>query len=366
MVGGGVIGAAAAWQLARRGHDVLVLEKTELGHPRVSPHGAARVYRQSYSSPLHVRLAVESAQRWRELEHETGASLLNLTGGLDHGDLTRTTAIADTLASQGIRHEWLDPDEAATRWPGMRFDGPVLHQPDSAGRLRADQAVAALTAAAIGRGATVRYSTPVEHIEILTPELAEVYTPGGSIRARRVVLAAGAWTAGLVGDLVTLPPLQVTEEQPAVFPLVGGTPSVPSDLRWPTFIHHTDPADGWPGGVYGLGVPCEGVKVGFGGAGPQWDPERADPAPEPVQLSRLQEYAGQFLPGLDAAAPTPFRCAFVSTPDAEFLVERTGPLVVAAGFSGHGFKFATALGRIVSDLAGDSDPESRLAPASTL
>lgn len=366
VVGGGVIGAAAAWQLARRGHDVVVLEKAELCHPRVSPHGAARVYRQGYTSPLHVQLAVESLQRWRQLEHETGAALLTLTGGIDHGDQNATTAIAKTLAGQGIRHEWLDPAEASARWPGMQFDGPVLHQPDSAGRLRADQAVAALTAAAMGRGATVRYSTPVEQIEILGPDLAEVHTPGGSIRTRRVVLAAGAWTAGLVADLVPLPPLQVTEEQPAVFPLVGGTPSVPTDLRWPTFIHHTGPDDGWPGGVYGVGVPCAGVKVGFGGAGSQWDPERTDPAPEPAQLGRLQEYVEAFLPGLDVGAPTPFRCAFVSTPDAEFLVERNGPLVVAAGFSGHGFKFATALGRMVCDLAGDSDPELRHAPASSL
>jgi sarcosine oxidase len=146
---------------------------------------------------------------------------------------------------------------------------------------------------------------------------------------------------------------------------VGGTPSVPTELRWPTFVHHTGPDDGWPGGVYGVGVPCAGVKVGFGGAGPRWDPDGTDPAPEQAQLSRLQDYVGEFLPGLDAGAPTRFRCAFVSTPDAEFLLERTGPLVVAAGFSGHGFKFATALGRMVSDLVGDPDPESRRAPASS-
>jgi sarcosine oxidase len=193
-----------------------------------------------------VRLAVEALPLWRDLESETGASLLSVTGGVDHGDPHRTTVLAESMAAHGIPHLWIDPDEAARRWPGTRFDGPVLHQPDRTGVVRAEQAVAALTAAAVGRGAVVRRSTPVSAVRVHDDDLVEVVTPAGRLRARRVVVAVGAWTAGLLDGLVTLPPLRVTQEQPALFPLRGINPCAPSEFAWPTFIHHPGPAQGLP------------------------------------------------------------------------------------------------------------------------
>jgi sarcosine oxidase len=351
VVGGGVIGAAAAWQLARRGHDVVLLEQFEAGHTRGASHGSSRIYRQTYVSPAYLRLAVEALQLWRELETETGADLLQITGGVDHGDARATADLAASLTAHGITHHWLDPDDAAHRWPGMAFHGPVLHQPDRSGRLNADQAVAALGAASVGRGAVVRRSTRATAISVRGSDVVEVDTPGGVVRARRAVVAAGAWTAGLLEGIVALPPLRVTQEQPAHFlPLAAG-PCSSHDLDWPTFVHHTGPAEGWPSGVYGLAAPGFGVKVGFHGVGPECDPDLRSFIPEPGQLHRLQEYVAAHLPGLDHVRPDPISCTYTSTPDAGFVLESAGPVVVGAGFSGHGFKFAPAIGRVLADLA---------------
>lgn len=353
VIGGGVVGAATAWQLARRGRDVLVLERFEVGHSRGESHGTSRLYRQGHADPAQVQLAVEALHRWRELEHETGAALLNLTGGLEHGDPDRVEALAASLAAHGIRYDWLEPDEAVARWPGMRFRGRVLHQPDRSGRLRAGQSLAALTAAAIGRGATIRHCTPVDRIEVLGPDLVEVGTPGGPVRARRVVVAAGVWTASLVGSLIDLPPLLVTREQRAVFPARGSTGCAPRDVDWPVFVHH----NGAAGNLHGVPGAGEGVRVGFSRVGPRRDPSLGGPV-RPAMLDRLQEYVARHLPGLDPDRPTPLHLTFASAPDDGFVLESAGPLVVAAGFGGRAFTYGPALGRIVADLvSGRAEPE---------
>jgi sarcosine oxidase len=151
---------------------------------------------------------------------------------------------------------------------------------------------------------------------------------------------------------VHLPPLRVTQEQPAHFRALDPT------LGWPAFTADPDPAEGWPSGVYGLASPGEGVKVGFHGVGAVVHPDRRDPLPDLAQLARLQEYVRRWLPGLDPADPDPVSCTYTSTPTGEFVLDRIGPVVVAAGFSGHGFKSATAIGRILADLAVGTHPDA--------
>ena len=346
VVGAGVMGAATAWQLARGGAQVVLIDRFAAGHACGASHGLSRIYRQAYGSARYLRLAAEALPLWRELEAETGAALLMITGGVDHGDPTAVAAIAATLAAHDVRHEWLDPDRAALLWPGMRFAGPVLHQPDRAGRIAADQAVAALVAAALGHGAEIRRPLTATRVDVRADDLVQVHTTDGVIGARRAVITAGAWSAGLLDGVVALPSLRVTQEQPAYFPFLDTPPCVARQEDWPIFIHHGP-------GVYGLTDPCGEVKVGIHGTGPVCDPDRRTFTPEPDGLRRLQDYVSTWLPGLDAARPTPLSSTCTSTPDAEFVLERHGPVVVGAGFSGHGFKHAPAIGRVLADLAND-------------
>ncbi|MFC6084178.1 FAD-dependent oxidoreductase [Sphaerisporangium aureirubrum] len=347
VVGGGGMGSAAAWRLAGRGVDVVVLERFEAGHVRGASHGASRIFRVSYAEPAYIRLAREAERSWRELEADSGVSLLTRTGGVDHGRTADLDLLAEAVRAAGAPGEWLAPEEAAERWPGLRYDGRVLFHPMS-GRLHADDAVSALQADAARLGAVVRHETPVTSIVVRGDDAVEVVAADDVYRAKRVVVAAGAWTEKLLGGLVPLPPLRVTQEQPAYFaPL--------SDVPWPSFVHHLGDgslaATGFPSGVYGLGTPGEGVKAGFHGTGPVVDPDERDFQPEPAQLRLLRDYARAWLPGVDADALTPISCTYTTTPTSDFVLDRAGPVVVAAGFSGHGFKFVPAVGRILADLA---------------
>jgi len=362
VVGGGVMGSAAAWQLARRGRDVLLLERFEPGHVHGASHGASRIYRTTYAEPEYLDLAQEALGLWRELEAESGLGLLDVTGGLSHGRRDtaaerRTDAIAAAFSARGVDHEWLDPAAAAERWPGLRFEGRVLHEP-GAGRLHADRAVAAFQGAAATHGAEVRHRSPVRHLERV-PGGVRVVTETGDVVARVVVLTVGAWSAGLLtGALDHELPVVVTQEQPAHFAVRAGLP--PGD--WPAFTHDVGPGTAYPSGVYGLATPGEGVKVGFHGVGPETDPDLRTYRPEPAQLAALRDYVRTWLPGLDPDAFVPVSCTYTTTPDQDFVLDRRGGLVVGAGFSGHGFKFAPAVGRVLADLAtGRADTSPRFA-----
>ena len=159
VIGGGVMGSAAAWQLARRGRSVVLLERFHPGHAQGASHGASRIYRQTYDRAEYLDLTVEALGLWRELEDATGAQLLTLTGGVSHGELAPSVLAA--FRARGIPHEVLSPAEAGERWTGLRFEGSVLHETHTAGRLHADRSVAALQSAAAALGADVRHGVRV-------------------------------------------------------------------------------------------------------------------------------------------------------------------------------------------------------------
>lgn len=353
VVGGGVMGSAAAWQLAARGADTVLLERFEPGHARGASHGASRIFRFAYPDPFYVRLAVEALPAWRAIEAKAGVDLLAVTGGVDHGVEPAVSAIADALESAGVPGRWFDPDEAIQRWPGLRFDSRVLAH-SASGRLDADAAVEALQKLAVAAGARVHHQVRVTDIGD-----GQVVTEGGdAYRSQQVVVCAGAWTQRLLGEQVQLPPLRITQEQPLHFapraPLAGA--------EWPSFIHHRGP-DAAPFAFgYGLRTPGEGVKVGFHHAGPECDPDERDFCPERTRLDALLGYVREWVPGVDAEAWTPISCTYTSTPTEDFVIDAVGNLVVAAGFSGHGFKFAPLVGGMLADLAlGGARPPQRFA-----
>ncbi|SDH43280.1 NAD(P)/FAD-dependent oxidoreductase [Pseudonocardia oroxyli] len=313
VVGAGVAGAAAAWQLARRGHDVLVLERFGPGHGRT---GVPQYRRVGDGDPA---LAAEAWSWWRELERETGAGLLTVTGAVDHGDRAVVAALAEAAAVRGGRVEWLEPRAAAVRWPGREFEGPVLHRRDWTGRLAADEAVAALAAAAVGWGARIRYRTTVKAVDVRGADRVDIRTEGGTVRARRVVATVGAASIGLVAGRVVLPPLGLVQERVLH---VTGLPSGPVVTR-----HIAGSVE------YTLPLPDGRVEIGR---------EGNVTAPVPTR----------WFPGV-AATPDPHDRTYTTSPDGAVVLAGASPVAVGAGFAGHRFSLAPALGRLLADLVTD-------------
>lgn len=367
VIGGGLVGAATAWALATTGREVALFERYAPGHTHGASHGASRIFRHTYLEADYVRLAAAAFAGWRELESQSGSQVLTLTGGITHGT-TDFAGYRAALGAQGIRTEVLSAAEAAERWPGLRFTTDVLLEPDTAGRVNADAAVAAFHEVAAGYGAAVHHNTKVESLE-LRPATAGggvlIHTADQTFQARHVVVAGGAWSSSLlrqvVPELLDQVPLRVTQEQPAHFQLRAGAPAEDS---WPSFVHQFEPSDRFPSGVYGMATPGEGIKAGFHAVGPEvTDPDNR-PALNGKQVQQLQDYVATWIPGVDPQQFEAISCTYTLTPSENFLLRRRGPITVGAGFSGHGFKFGPALGRLLAQVASAESEEAgnRLLP----
>jgi sarcosine oxidase len=323
VVGAGVMGAATARAVAKRGHDVVLLERFHLGHAHGSSHGASRIFRFSYADPAWVAMAQRALPLWRELEQESGEQLLHTTGGLDVGPPAEANAAA--IRACGAEAEFLDGAEAAARFPTYAFDRGerVLYQPD-AGVLRAEAIVRALVVSAVGHGAELREGT-----EVLSLTGARVETTDGGIEARTVVVTAGAWAPQLVGLL----PVRATRETIAYFPDVGGL--------FPPLVEWQAPAR------YCLPDLAGGVKAGLHHAGPEW---RAASEPDATVVARAASWIRRRVPAAGPAERAE-TCLYTNTPDESFVLERRGAVVVGCACSGHAFKFAPLIGEQLARLA---------------
>lgn len=338
VVGSGIGGAATAYWLAREGHRVLLLERFDLGHEKGSSHGASRIFRFSYDEPHWVADAMESLVLWRELEEETGATLITTTGGFDIGDHVHKHKAA--LDECGAVSELIEASVAGARWPLIRFpsDEPILFQPD-AGIAHADASVKAYVEAAVARGASFRPHTPVEGIEVMGDHVT-VRAAGEDHQAACVVVAAGSWGRDLLASVGIELPVTVTRETVAYFSTGGGV-LVPSVVDWTRelpFFSLWDPAN-------------DGLKAGWFHAGVQVDDPDVPAAPEPRIIEGLSGWVADRFPGADAHPIGAETCIFTATSDERFIIERHGRVVVGSACSGHGFKFGPVSGRRIAARA---------------
>jgi sarcosine oxidase len=343
VVGAGLAGSAAAWAMARRGRSVAVVEAFQPGHRRGSSHGSARIFRRSYPDPLYARLTGQARALWRQLGEEAGEDLVVTTGVVDYGPAREQEKMYHLLTGLGVPAELMPAAAAAERWPGMVFgDDPVLFHPDG-GVIDPERAMAAMLRLAAGRGAHLHFGSRVTEIEPAEGG-AVVRTAEAHWRAPVVIVAAGAWLGPLIGGLVGLPPLVVTQLQ--AFHLAPQPPA----QRWPAFIYHDEVI------VYGLPAGRDGevpgaVKVGEHRRGTVTTADGRDGIVSPAARERIREFARQLLPGLRPEPVGEVSCLFTSTVGEDFILDRRGPLVICSPCSGHGAKFAPLVGEIAADLA---------------
>ncbi len=334
VVGAGVMGLATARALARAGRDFVVLEQFRVGHTRGSSHGASRIFRLSYADPDWVRLAEEALPGWRELEAEAGETLLVRTGLLELVRVLEESSVVG-LDACGVAWELLDAAEVARRFPVRVPDGFfAVYQPD-AGAVYAERALRAF-----GRGLRVLEETRVLAVA-RRDDRVELETTAGPIAARAAVVTAGAWARALLAPARIELPVVPTRQTVAYFRLEAERP-VPAVVDFEPGTHSHD--------TYALADPNVGLKVGSHRRGPAVDPDE-EGRPNPEVVARLSEWAAARFP---LAEPRPVgaeTCLYTSTVDERFVIERHGRLVVGSACSGHGFKFAPAVGRRLAALA---------------
>jgi sarcosine oxidase len=368
VLGVGGVGSAVTAHLAARGLDVLGLERYDVPHARGSSHGSTRIVRRvQHEGADYVPLAERAYELWRDLEAETGRDLLHVTGSV-HAGPPESGLVADARAAcdaHDVPYETLDAATLGERFPG--YDLPdgfrALYQPDG-GFLACEQGTIAYVEAAHAAGATVRAREQVLDWSE-TGDGVRVRTEKGTYAADELVVTAGPWSREFLPDhAADLVPVRAVmawfqPERPDWF-----TPD-----RFPVFVLRDGTGDGESAlddGGYGFPVhDVPGFKVGLGDPQPVADPGEVDRQPTRAEEELHRRFAERYFPA--GAGPTVglTTCLWTMSRDDHFLLGRPAghdAVTVGAGFSGHGYKFASVLGEVLADLAvdGATDHDVRL------
>jgi sarcosine oxidase len=348
----GGIGSATLFHLAARGVRVLGIDRFPLAHDRGSSHGHTRLIRLAYfEHPAYVPLLRRAYGLWRDLEARTGRRLLFESGLLIAGppESAVVRGIDRSAADHALEVERLSAHEASRRWPALAIPEPWSARYEGCGGyLLVEDCVTAHAEGAARTGAVCEHGHIVRGWQA-TPDGVTVETDRDRFSADRLVLAPGSWAAGVL----RLPAIRFEVLRKSLFwyePTSAAQPLFTAD-RLPCFAFDT------PAGFF-YGFPrldSRGVKLAeHTGGQPTSDPATVDRGIDPAEQARIEAVAATHLPALGTHRTAHATCLYTMSPDHHFVVglhPDSDRVTVAAGFSGHGFKFASVLGEALADLA---------------
>ena len=354
VVGLGAMGSAAAYQLSKRGAKVLGLEAFTPAHDKGSSHGETRIIRQAYfEDPAYVPLVLRAYELWDQLQEESNENLMRITGGVAIGP-REGTLVAGCLRSattHGLGHDLFDSNEMRRRFPQFALaDDEVGFYEEKAGYLKPEECIRQLLRCALKRGADLRFEEPMlSWTASQDGDGVSVTTKKQTYHARSLVLSVGPWFAELVQD-ISVPVVVSRRVQFWLKPLRESS-SFDSGV-FPIFLWEPE---GCPL-FYGLprisedGSPKIGIHSGDGTCTPSTIDRRIHPRDESAIRSAIRFR----IPALNGEVSHAATCMYSMTPDEHFIIDMhpNYPQVsLAAGFSGHGFKFSPVVGEILCDMA---------------
>ena len=357
VLGTGGVGSAALYHFARRGLRVLGLDRFPTAHQFGSSHGQTRLIRQAYfEHPDYVPMLKRAYALWEDLSQRCGQQLYQEVGVLQVGPADGRI-LPGVLASARLHQ--LDVDELTAKEVGARFPGFVV--PDSlsavfekrAGFLFVEDCIRAHTAQALQAGAVLQTGETVRRWSA-SPGRVEVETDRDTYSASHLVIAAGSWASDFVGSLG----IKLEVVRKSLYWFATNSPVYRADRGAPGFIIESS-----TGNFYGFPqIDDMGVKSAeHSGGEPVTDPLAYNRGELADETARVVEFLGQFLPGVSDRQTRFDVCLYTLSPDRNFIVDRhtEHPHVsFAAGLSGHGFKFATVLGEVLTELALGQQPSS--------
>jgi len=342
VVGLGAMGSAVAFEVARRGKRVLGIDRFEPPHTMGSTHGKSRIIREAYfEDPGYVPLVARAFEKWGEIESLSGRRIFERTGGLMLGppDGRLVSGALASAKEHRLQHEVLDARQVMARVPGLRGMADMIgvFEP-RAGVLQPEVAVTACLELARKYGATIVTNERVVGWEARDRGL-RVTTEQRAYNCGRLVIAAGAWTSALVPDLGVK--LSVERQVQHWF-----RPAAP--MRTPIIMCEYAPGRFW----YSIPDRGEGIKVAIHHEGSTVDPETVDRTVKAEEVAYVRALLRTYMPAADGPLIESSVCLYTNTPDERFLVGRhpAHPNVeIVSACSGHGFKFASAIGEIVAE-----------------
>jgi monomeric sarcosine oxidase len=351
VIGSGAMGSAAAYYLTQQGHKTLLLEQFYLDHQQGSSYGYSRIIRYAYDHPDYIALAHANYALWRDLEVKLGQELLVTSGGLDlgHPDNPRFAEVGNTMRTMNIPFEELTPQQVMQRFPQYHIPDDFMgfYQPD-AGVLRTSLCIKGHVNLALQQGLEFKSECKVLAI---TPSANGVIveTAQGTFQAAHLVITAGAWAGKVLAGLGLQLPLQPTREQLTFFdaPSEYLPPRMPICINWGRVgeeIFYSIPD-----------VTGNGFKAARHFSYENVDPNTLNRTPDKAYEETIRAYLRAFHPAIaQAKLLEAFVCMYTMTPDEHFIID-THPdyphIALGAGFSGHGFKFSTLIGKILAELA---------------
>lgn len=350
VIGLGATGSAALYHLARRGRRVVGIEQFRPAHDRGSSHGRSRIIRLGYfEHPSYVPLVRRAYELWRELERLSGRPLMTVTGIAEIG-LPGSVLVSGTLASSrehGLPHEVLEARDIMRRYPAFALPDDFIGvvQPD-AGFLDPENCVLTHLGLAKAAGAEIRTDEKVVSVEP-RGDGVRIVTGGGTIEAGRAVVCAGSWTASLLRDLDL--PLHVTRQVLMWF--APERPSLFASPHFPVFMLESDL------GIH-YGFPLDnngGLKIAkHHHAGETIGADGEDRSASGEDEAMIRAGIARYLPQANGRRLSAMTCRYTMTPDGDFILDEMPgypQIVIASPCSGHGFKFAPAIGEILADMA---------------
>jgi sarcosine oxidase len=347
IIGLGTMGSFAAVELAKRGCSVAGFDQFTPPHGRGAHSGSTRIYRVAYAEGSgYVPLAQKAGALWDQVSEEIGKQLLHRTGMLYMGapDGTFLREVADSASAYQLPIEALTADDVGRRYPAFRIPAHYAGLADpQAGWIDVDAAIASSLARAKDLGVECFFDRRVQRWNAAADEV-QVYLEDETISAGSLIITAGAWSSGLLHGLGV--PLKVKRKVIAWFDPLD--PELFAPGRIPIFAF----ADDW---TYGFpAVPGMGVKMAIHAGGNYLaTPDSPVPAAGPEDLDPLIVTAAKYIPKLGNRVGRTTTCLYTMTPDEDFIVDHHPEfknVVFAAGFSGHGFKFAPVIGEALADL----------------
>ena len=353
VVGAGAWGLPTAAELARRGHDTVLIDRHGPAHTLGSSSGPTRIWRLSHPDALRVRLALRAVDAWERLESLTGIQAI-LRRGILWRDENSAPRVMAALASENVPFEVYDPDDVAKVFPGLRPDGRIGVWQETAGPVLASSALDAHMGLFAMNGGRLRVGPNIRSIETTAHGVRLTSEEGESFNADVAVLApgpgAGALFAALGIDVTFAPVLEQVCH-------VGNAPA-PDMLP----CLYDGPLGDEPG-MYGMPTPGRGYKLGVDYALREWAEDDVDRAPSTFVSSIISERVERNFTNLDPTVLDAQVCSWTDSPDGRFVIDTVldGRVILAAGDSGEGFKFSALMGLVLADLAEGKVPDANIA-----